>query len=132
MSTPFDPKVMPGADDRAKALETVAIAIAQVKLLAVYAQTQDDAIEARQRGLRPVMPLVHAENDVLSSQHYDLGDIERSLASYLNDLNGRQIALKLGQPGSLAPLPGVPADVQAYVQSIKDGKPYVEPVHTGV
>jgi hypothetical protein len=132
MSTPFDPKVMTGADDRAKALETVAIAIAQVKLLAVYAQAQDDAIEAQQRGLQPVVQFSQQRNSDLSRQHYDLKDVQTSLSRYLNDLNGRQVALKLGQPGSTLPLPAVPADIAAYVQSIKDGKPYDEPVHTGV
>jgi hypothetical protein len=129
--TPFNPKVMAGADDRAKALETVAIAIAQTKLLAVYAGAQDDAIEAQQRGLQPVVQFSQQHNSDLSRQHYDLQDVRTSLARYANDLNGRQIALKLGQPGSTLPLPAVPADIEAYVQSIKDGTPYVEPVHTG-
>ncbi len=132
MSTPFDPKPMPGADARAVALELVASAIGQVRTLAVYAQAQDDAIEAAQRGLQPVVQFSQQINSDLSRQHYDIKDIQVSLARYMNDLNGRQVALNLGQTGSTLPLPPVPADIQAYVQSIKDGKPYVEPVHTGV
>ena len=123
---------MPGADDRAKALETVAIAIAQAKLLKSYAEVQSDTIQNRARGLMPVSSLAHQENDDLARQYWDLKDLRESIDRYLNDISGRQIALKLGQPGSLVPLPGIPADIAAYVQSIKDGKPYVEPVHTGV
>ncbi len=130
MITPFDPQVMPGADERKIALETVASAIAAAKVLAVYAQVQDDAIEAKQRELQPVMQPEQQENSALSRQHYDLQDMRVSIARYLNDLNGWQIEERAGQPGMPA-LPPVPADIQRYVQSIKDGVPYVEPVHTG-
>jgi hypothetical protein len=134
--SPFDPQYSADANERAKAVENAKIAIAQVKLLKAYAGTQLTMLDNERRGLQPVTPFAHQKNDDLARQYYDLKDLggdtgNSSLDKYLNDLNGRLYALVLGQPGSLLPLPAVPADILAFVQSIKDGVPYVEPVHTG-
>lgn len=130
MATPFDPQYMPGANERAIALANVAAAIAQAKVLDTYADAQIKAIEQERTNLEPIMPGGSATNEELERQQLDLQDVKNSIDRYLNALNGYQIEETEGQP-NIPDMPQVPQQVKDYVKSIIDGKPYVEPTHTG-
>jgi hypothetical protein len=127
--TPFDPKAMPGADQRAQRLATVSSAIAQAKSLIATAAKQQADIVAKETAQNPVKPGEADKRGPLARQHYDLQTMQRSLDKYLGALTGYQTGEK--QQHQAADVPSMPADIIAYAQSVKDGVPYVAPVHTG-
>jgi len=129
MATPFDPKPMPGADKRALLLDQVANAIVQAKVLTAYAQLQAMSIDMQRLAIQPVMPGAADKSEALARQYYDLQTLRGTLNTYLGGLTGWQTGEKQqSQPNMF---PDVPSEVQRYVQSIKDGVPYVMPTHTG-
>ena len=129
MATPFDPKPLPGEDAHTKALAEVASAIAQTKLLISYAKVTYEKIEADQAALGTIKPGDIAENERLNRLKRDLKNCRDALDSYMGALTGYQTGEKQ-QPGKQT-MPLVPAIVDLYVQSIKDGKDFVLPVYTG-
>lgn len=127
--TPFDPRPMPGADERAKRLEVVASAIAQAKLLSVYAQVESMHIDMAHQAIQPTMPGKITENERLNRLYRDLETLRGILKTYLDGLIGWQRGEKQQHQANLFNTP--PPEVMRYVQSIKDGVPYVAPTHTG-
>lgn len=127
--TPFDPKEMPGADKRAILLASVANAIAQTTVLTAFAKLQAMWIDGERIRIQPVMPGKVADSERLSRQHYDLQSLQDIMKVYLDGLTGWQRGEK--QQEQAKPFPDVPVEVDRYVESIRNGVPYVMPTHTG-
>lgn len=129
MQTPFDEKPMPGAARRAILLSAVANAIAQARVLISHAKLQAMEIESERLKIQPVMPGKITDSERLARQHYDLEILRGTLNTYMGGLTGWQTGE--GQQDQAHLFADVPLEVARYVQSIKDGVPYVMPVHTG-
>lgn len=129
--TPFDPKPMAGEATHAARMAAVTLAIEQAGVLLDNASASAKSIHTFRTKLMPLLagsPNVSL-NETLNRREKDLNTLVSVLTSYKAGLEGWKKGESQQHQANMFLAP--PAEVLLYVESIKEGKDFALPTHTG-